>query len=1060
MPHPERRARRHDRSFLKSKEKELLDLKRLLSFVSIPFSKQQVTTGQCKGRKLQNSPHLNEDRNNVRYSTSEATELDNFSARYRDQRLFSGHPHHGLFLDIFTALIKNRLHCSEWLEHSSSENVLRVLICLRLLIREHHYQKVFHDLSGLSRLVKYMDSVASAYLENGDQALETEQLVIMMHVCQKLSISEDQRSWVTECDAHKTLVKLLSARDSNVLLGALLALTTVADGPECREKIGELSVVENLLIILQEYDMLSKRLSAELLRLLCPVPCVREQVCQCEGVPVLLSMLHADDLKLLWSTVWVLVQLCQDPHTSALIRAWGGVQQLLHILHGERVYVSDRSSIETLSSANAAGRLHRPHVSEEPSSAEAEENTMALYAACCAAITELVLDDTAAHLVVQENGVYIIGKMMLPQGSATGPKAASLQCYAFRTLRFLFSMERNRHLFKRLFPPELFETFIDIGHYVRDIAAYEPLQEKTSLLSNEELDGLRERIEAVNQNRPPIKVINGYSILDHLGSGAFGSVFKVRKQGAQNCLALKEVNLHNPAFGNDKKSRDSNVEKIVSELTIIKEQMAHPNIVKYFKTFLDCDRLYIVMELVEGATLADHFSSLKEKQQTFTEERVWNIFIQMCLALRYLHKEKRIVHRDLTPNNIMLGERDKVTITDFGLAKQKQETSKLMSVVGTILYSCPEIVKSEPYGEKADVWAAGCILYQMVTLRPPFYSTNMLSLATKIVEAAFEPVEDPAFSDRVTDMIKWCLTPNPDRRPDIVEVSSRICDLMMRFMDTLSTSHVALEKRAERDRRRAQKYCLENNRMKIMSRSSVVPQGTDSKDQLLISEDGHQSDLHFSDSADGEAHVQDMESSDASTTTRSVVRSASVQENLLQNLPKRPDSCSVTDEQSRGVVKSKARPASAGIYVSQRKVRQIDDPNLRLIGVLHKIIFITQLPPGPQSTFQRRAIERFKKSLFQCGSSPFNLKMELNKVLQGSQEMVELVSGSKEWWPLSGHPAKTIGESGYSSLREGITYEQIQAMIEDVLEQSGYYSAPLSRSESETRTGKSRAASP
>lgn len=87
---------------------------------------------------------------------------------------------------------------------------------------------------------------------------------------------------------------------------------------------------------------------------------------------------------------------------------------------------------------------------------------------------------------------------------------------------------------------------------------------------------------------------------------------------------------------------------------------------------------------------------------------------QMCLALRYLHKEKRIVHRDLTPNNIMLGEKDKVTISecvftvhisihvtsclaslwllffleaDFGLAKQKQENSKLTSVVGTILYS-------------------------------------------------------------------------------------------------------------------------------------------------------------------------------------------------------------------------------------------------------------------------------------------------------------------------------------------------------------------------------------
>lgn len=72
---------------------------------------------------------------------------------------------------------------------------------------------------------------------------------------------------------------------------------------------------------------------AELLRLLCPVRQVREQLKACEGVPVLLSLLHAENLKLLWSVVWVLVQLCQDPDASAEIRSWGGVQQLLRILH-------------------------------------------------------------------------------------------------------------------------------------------------------------------------------------------------------------------------------------------------------------------------------------------------------------------------------------------------------------------------------------------------------------------------------------------------------------------------------------------------------------------------------------------------------------------------------------------------------------------------------------------------------------------------------------------------------------------------------------------------------
>ncbi|XP_058602606.1 serine/threonine-protein kinase Nek10 isoform X1 [Onychostoma macrolepis] len=1028
MPLQDRKSRGSNRPNPKPKDKELLDLKRLLSLVS----KQVSSLNQSKGRKPQNSSNVPDHRKIG--TNSEASELDNFSVTYRKQRCFSNQPHHRLFLDIFTALINNRLGCRNWLENSSSDNILRVLNCLRLLIRDPLHQKVFFELQGAGQLAEHMESVATVYLECREQTLEIEQLVAMTYMFQKLSSVEEQRQWIIHYDAHKTLVKLLSTRDSSVVLGSLLALTTLAESQECKEKIGELSLVEHLLVFLQEYDMFSKRLSAELLRLLCSVQCVRDQVHQCDGVPVLLSLLHSEHVKLLWSAVWVLVQLCQDPDTSAEIRAWGGVQQLLRILHGERVYVSDRSTIETLSSANAAGRIHRQHVSAEVSPQETAENTINLQAACCAAITELVLDDTTAHNVVQENGVYIIGKLILPQ-KLQDPQAKSLQCYAFRALRFLFSMERNRHHFKRLFSPELFEMFIDVGHYVRDITEYEPLQEKIALLLEEELDVLRESIETVNQNRPPLRVINGYAVLDHLGSGAFGSVFKVRKQSGQNILALKEVNFHNPAFGKDKRSRDSSVEKIVSELTIIKEQMSHPNIVKYFKTFLEADKLYIVMELIEGAPLAEHFSSLKEKRQTFTEERVWNIFIQICLALRYLHNEKRIIHRDLTPNNIMLGERDKVTITDFGLAKQKQENSKLTSVVGTILYCCPEIVKNEPYGEKADVWAAGCILYQMVTLTPPFYSANMLSLATKIVEAVYEPVEDKAFSERVTDMIKWCLSPNADVRPDIIEVSSRISDIMMKFVDNLCASYNSLERRAERDRKRAQKYFLESNRTRIQS-------------VALKEQDGSQ--------------AQSLE------TSASVSASGAEQKQSQEMSGKVSVKSSELNILSADCQKSKARPASAGICLSQRKVRQIDDPNQRLLELLHKIVFITQLPPAPHNSLKQRAVERFKKPLFTYGSDPYNLKVELNKVLQGSQELVEMSSASREWWSmiqsLSSDPSTAEnrgGESGYTSLQDGLTYEDIQSMVEDVLEENGYYSVALgSRSDMDSGAGTRRTQSP
>ncbi|XP_071388891.1 serine/threonine-protein kinase Nek10 [Centroberyx affinis] len=1007
MPNPVKKLRQGEKLSLKStgiNSKASHDLRRLLSLLAKTAPRQEVAAlshskARSSGARSQGPHHQNEAGSCRSESdiTTEASELEKFSVTYRNQRCFSSHPLQKLFSGILTSLVKNRL-CSEWIHHAPPESALRVLICLRLLIRDPQHQIIFHQLQGVDLLARYMESVTATYIACGEQPFAMQKLVTATYMFQKLSAMEDQRGWVIQSGAHRTLVKLLSTTDSSVLLGALLALTTLAESPECREKIGELPIVENLLVILQEYDLLSKRMSAELLRLLSPVRQVRDQVRELEGLPVLLSLLHGRHLKLLWSVAWVLVQLCEEPDTRTEIRSWGGVQQLLRLLSSDRQYVSDRSSIEALSSANAAGRIQREHIRQELSPQEEQDNTVALQSACCTALTELILDDTSAHHVVQENGIYVIAKLILPQ--STGPKAISLQCYAFRTLRFLFSVERNRHLFKRLFPTDLFELFIDVGHYVRDLAAYEGLQTKVSLYTEEELDGLRENIEAVDQNRPPLRVISGYSILDHLGTGAFGSVFKVRKQSGQNLLALKEVNLHNPVFGKDKKSRDINVEKIISELTIIKEQMTHPNIVKYYKTFLEGDRLYIVMELIEGVPLADHFSSLREKQQQFTEDRIWNIFIQMCLALRYLHKEKRIVHRDLTPNNIMMGEKDNVTITDFGLAKQKQENSKLMSVVGTILYSCPEVVKNEPYGEKADIWALGCILYQMATLQPPFYSSNMLSLASKIVEAVYEPVEEGAFSERVTDMIKWCLSPDADLRPDIVAVSSRISDIMMRLMDGLYTSQHALERRAERDRKRAQKYFLERHKSGMSCCHSNTPQ-----------------------------ILQDQEKSTMKTESPPPLSSVACSSNHIeQNISQ----------------------VSAGICVSQKKVRQIDDPIQRLLVQLHKIIYITQLPPAPHHGIKRRLIERFKKSLFQCGSSPYDLKVELSKLLQASPELMELDSASSDWWPLvqsftADSAADRPDMTGDGNLKDGITYEQMQGIIEELLEQNSYYKATNTR---------------
>ncbi|XP_069716167.1 serine/threonine-protein kinase Nek10-like [Phaenicophaeus curvirostris] len=1069
-------------------ERDYSDLKRLQSLLKVQSSKQKFPaihfeSGQTRVTSNEQNSH------SQRQELTEAIELENFSMTYKNERNFSKHPKHELFQEIFTALVKNRLACREWVNQAPSIHFLRVLICLRLLVRDPCYQEMFHSLCGIEHLAQHMQTAANGYLDYGEEQHNVDKLVNMTYIFQKLAAIKDQREWIIASGAHKTLVNLLSARDSNVFLGALLALTSLAESPECREKISELTIVENLLMILREYDLLSKRLTAELLRLLCAESLVKEQIKMHEGVPVLLSLLHSDHIKLLWSIVWILVQVCEDPETSVEIRIWGGIKQLLHILQGKRNLVSDRSSFGSLSSANAAGRIQHLHLSDDLSPDEMQENTFSLQAACCAAITELVLHETNACQVVQANGIYTIAKLILPNRGRNAEKANLLQCYAFRALRFLFSMERNRHIFKRLFPADLFEIFIDIGHYVRDIGAYEELVSKLNLLKGDELKQIAESIESMNQNKAPTKHIGNYAILEHLGSGAFGSVYKVRKHNGQNLLAMKEVYLHNPAFGKDKKDRDSSVKNIVSELAIIKEQLCHPNVVRYYRTFLENDRLYIVMELIEGVPLGEHFNSLKEKQKQFTEERIWHIFIQLCLALRYLHKEKRIVHRDLTPNNIMLGDKDKVTITDFGLAKQKQENSKLASVVGTILYSCPEVVKSEPYGEKADVWAAGCILYQMATLNPPFYSSNMLSLATKIVGALYEPVPEGLYSEKVSFTIKRCLTPDAEARPDIVEVSSLLSDVMMKYLDVLSASHLMLEKKLDRERRRTQRYFMEANqnavtchnqlsfisqkhfeKLSLNSRSS----GTSScKSEFSENTDILSEGCQAACGKDEERTYEDILVEDHSTLQNSEKDMSSELDDELDILDnwsssssshlkessfgtmKRSFSASERQPQIRDYIEglgSRQQPASAGITVSQRKVRQISDPVQQILIQLHKIIFITQLPPASYCNLKRRIIERFKKSLFSQQSNPCNLKSEMKKLLQGSPELIEPNFFTADWQALlfsSGGnmllPDDKKGIVGTSDIAEGMTYEQLQTLIEEVLEESGYYNFSFNR---------------
>lgn len=176
---------------------------------------------------------------------------------------------------------------------------------------------------------------------------------------------------------------------------------------------------------------------------------------------------------------------------------------------------------------------------------------------------------------------------------------------------------------------------------------------------------MAEALADVNVVRGPARrVVRGYALHEVLGRGAFGCVYHARREGGSGAggggeFALKELELEqgeaadggagaaseNGQPGAAASSADAAA--AVRREVLILAALSHPHIIRYHESFVETGRLYIVTELVDGASLLDHLTALREKGESLTEERVWQLFVQLLLALRYCHKVAGIVHRDV-----------------------------------------------------------------------------------------------------------------------------------------------------------------------------------------------------------------------------------------------------------------------------------------------------------------------------------------------------------------------------------------------------------------------------
>ena len=175
------------------------------------------------------------------------------------------------------------------------------------------------------------------------------------------------------------------------------------------------------------------------------------------------------------------------------------------------------------------------------------------------------------------------------------------------------------------------------------------------------------------------------------------------------------------------------------------------------------------MEYCDGGDLGQYINSKKEKNEKISEDLIWLFFIKMTLGLAAIHKLK-ILHRDLKALNIFLSEKSEVKIGDLGVAKILNNSGSFAkTLVGTPYYLSPELCGDKPYNNKSDIWALGCILYELCTFKHAFTAKSQAGLILKILKENPEPIGND-YSFDLQNLINQIFDKNMEKRPSCFEI--------------------------------------------------------------------------------------------------------------------------------------------------------------------------------------------------------------------------------------------------------------------------------------------------
>ncbi|RUS91961.1 hypothetical protein EGW08_000174 [Elysia chlorotica] len=239
-----------------------------------------------------------------------------------------------------------------------------------------------------------------------------------------------------------------------------------------------------------------------------------------------------------------------------------------------------------------------------------------------------------------------------------------------------------------------------------------------------------------------------------IGKGSYGEVWLAKHRKDKKQYVLKKMNL-GKASKRERKSAEQEA-KLLSKLK-------HPNIVSYKDSFeTDSGFLFIAMQYCEGGDL---YARLKEQKGVPLEERqVVEWFVQIAMALQYMH-ERNILHRDLKTQNIFLTKSKIIKVGDLGIARVLDSAGDMATtLIGTPYYMSPELFSL--FGILSDVWALGCCVYEMTTLKHAFNAKDMNSLVYKILKGRMPPMPRQYSADLLV-LMKSMLHQDPEKRPSV-----------------------------------------------------------------------------------------------------------------------------------------------------------------------------------------------------------------------------------------------------------------------------------------------------